>query len=270
MADDIVFDHLAVASEHAIDQFWRYYAELGGTFLGGGTDPGFHFWQLQYPSGMRIELLEDDPGQPEDFLRRFLDRNGPGPHHLTFKVPELGPALQRVERAGYRPVGVDVSNPEWQQAFLHPKEAPGVVIQLACAPGGEDLGGDGTSLPLPRTRTPADLERVVLLVADLDRETRLFTEVLAGQPADRSADDLGPHVDMTWPDGGCLRLTEPTEPAARHWLGDRSGRVHHAAFAVADATTVSWAAPVGEGVYEVAPEHNLGLRLRLSVRQPPV
>jgi len=268
MADEILLDHIAVASERAIDQFWRYYAELGGTFIGGGTDPGFHFWQLQYPSGMRIEILEDDPDHPEDFLRRFLDRNGPGPHHLTFKVPDLDQALTGVERHGYQPVGVEVSNPDWQQAFIHPKQAPGIVVQLACAPGGEDLEGADSFLPLPRTRTPADLERVVLLVADLEREVELFGEVLGGDAAEPAADALGTFVDVTWPNGNKVRLADPTDHQARQWLGGRSGRLHHVAFTVADPTMVPGAEPVGEGEYELRPEHNLGVRLRLSVRTP--
>ena len=259
-------DHLAVASEHAIDNFARYYGELGGVPIGGGVDPGFFFWQLQYPGGMTIELLQDDPDQPDqDFLRRFLDRNGAGPHHLTFKVPDVPMMLDKVKRAGYTAVGVDVDDDEWQQAFLHPKEAPGVVIQMAHSDHPEREPIDDLPVPRPRCSTAADLERVVLTVADLERETKLFTGLLSGELDGRGNDELGSYADVVWPNGTRLRLSDPTDAAARQWMGARAGRVHHAFFRVADPTVVTGATALGEGLFEVPPEQNLGLRLRYRV-----
>ncbi|MCP3912996.1 MAG: hypothetical protein GY713_18840 [Actinomycetia bacterium] len=266
MADHIYLDHLAVASEHGFEQFARYYGELGGEFIGGAVDPGFFFFQVKYVSGMKIEILEDDPGQPaEDFLRRFVDRNSAGPHHLTFKVPDIHAALDRVRDAGYEPVGIDVVNPEWQQAFLHPKQAPGIVIQMAASNkegDGWDLGD--THLPQPICAAPADLERVVLLVDDLDRETRLFSEVFNGERVGEGTDDeLGGYVELVWSSGGRLRLVNPTNPAVVQWLGGRAGRLYSADFVVADIGPVTGARTMGAGRWEVPPEANLGVRLRL-------
>src|ERR1039458_2429866 len=72
-----------------------------------GMNIGFAPAQLRFANGGRVEILQ--PWQPEDnpFLRRFLDRHGPSPHHLTFKVPDLASAIERAHDAGFSPVGVD-------------------------------------------------------------------------------------------------------------------------------------------------------------------
>lgn len=262
--NEIYLDHLAVASEHALDNFARYYGELGGVPVNGGIDPGFFFWQVSYPGGMKIEMLQDDPNQPEqDFLRRFLDRNGAGPHHLTFKVPDVEAMVARVEAAGYSAVGVDIEA-DWQQAFLHPKEAPGVVIQMAHSSHPEEPPAE-LPIPCPRASAAADLERVVLTVADPERAVSLFTDLLDGEVVDQGSDELGSYADLGWPNGTRLRISHPTDAAALQWMGGRDGRIHHAFFKVADPTVVTGARALGEGLYEIAPEQNLGLRLRYRV-----
>ena len=87
-----------------------------------GTDDG---------DGMPVELLEPWAVDRNDFLARFVARHGAGPHHLTFKVADLAAALEHVRGAGFHPVNIDVSDPEWKEAFLMPAEAHGTVVQLA-------------------------------------------------------------------------------------------------------------------------------------------
>ena len=81
--------------------------------------------------GMSVELLEPWATEQNDFLARFVARHGAGPHHLTFKVPDLSAALERLRGAGFQPVNIDLSDPEWKEAFLMPREAHGTVVQLA-------------------------------------------------------------------------------------------------------------------------------------------
>ncbi len=81
--------------------------------------------------GMKVELLEPWDAEQHDFLERFVTRHGPGPHHLTFKVADLEATIERVRAAGYTPVGINLADPQWQEAFLQPKEAHGTVVQLA-------------------------------------------------------------------------------------------------------------------------------------------
>jgi methylmalonyl-CoA/ethylmalonyl-CoA epimerase len=249
----IHLDHVAVAMEDRRTGRARYAAELGGAWVGGGPDPGFWSEQVRFANGMKVEILEPLDVEDNDFLRRFLDRNGPGPHHLTFKVTDLAAALGEVEAAGYRPVGVNLESEGWKEAFLHPKDAPGVVVQLAQSSESGDWG-----IPLPDdypevTREPAVLERVTHAVASIDVGLHLFADLLAGEDVGRGADEAGRWVDLAWAGGGRVRLIEPTSPSSpiATWIGDRAGRVHHLAFAV----------PGAGPLHEVAPEDNEGVRL---------
>jgi methylmalonyl-CoA/ethylmalonyl-CoA epimerase len=266
---EITMDHLAVASHRAWDNLIRYGYDLGGKWLGGpDNDPNterellFYFCQVEFDGGTKIEILEALPNETSDFIRRFLDRNGPGPHHYTFKVPDFEAATKAVADAGYDLVGINTDDPSWNEAFLHPKQSHGIVIQLACQGEGNDGWIDATQLP-PSGRSLPTLTRLVHLVADLDAAVALFSGVLNMTIANKGTDNDGRFVSLSsgpW----TLRLVEPTDDVLRHWLGSRAGRLHHAAFAMDEAGNVPDARPLGDGRYEVPPEDNLGLRLILE------
>ena len=249
MIDDIRLDHVAVATERMADAWPRYAGDLAGTWLGGGATYGFASAQVVYANGMKVEVLEPYLVEQNDFLRRFLDRNGPGPHHLTYKVGDIVSALEQVEAAGYRPVNVDLSDPHWKEAFIHPKDAPGVVVQLAQSSGGDSddwRSPQPADFPAPRLDEPATLVHVAHAVADLDEGLRLFRDLLAGEVATDGND----FVDLVWPGPGRVRLVT----SLADWVGDRAGRIHHIAFEV----------PCEDDLREVSPEDNLGTRLLLT------
>ena len=252
-----VLDHIAIAAEHTIDNFMRYRGDLGAAWVAGMYDPGFYWGQLRFANGMTIELLEPADIAQDDFLRRFLDRSGPGPHHVTFKVADIAVAIEAVTAAGYPPVRVNTENPSWREAVLHPKQSHGIVVQLA-----ESSGFDHPlqfELPPPKVARPASLERIVHLVADLDAAVNLFGRILGGVRGEATAES----VDLSWPGGGRICLVEPHDPELIEWLGTRSGRVHHLEFVLDDPAGVPGAKAIGSGAWEIAPEHNLGVRLRL-------
>ena len=59
-----------------------------------GTDDG---------DGMPVELLEPWDVERNDFLARFVARHGAGPHHLTFKVPDLARRARARAQRGLSP-----------------------------------------------------------------------------------------------------------------------------------------------------------------------
>jgi catechol 2,3-dioxygenase-like lactoylglutathione lyase family enzyme len=271
---DVDLDHVAVAVERQAQAWPRYAGDLPSSWIGGGGTPGFWSAQVRYANGMKVEVLEPHLVEQNDFLRRFLDRNGPGPHHLTFKVQDLAAAIASAEGAGYRPVGVNLDNAWWKEAFLHPKDAPGVVVQLAQSAEGGDWGEDAAPdwFPPPRVDAPATLVHVAHAVADLDEGLRLFEGLLGGARTADTADmpeaDGLRWVDLAWPGPGRVRLLSG-EPVAG-WLDGRAGRVHHLAFATDEPAGVPGAHPDAEGrVHEVAPDDNLGVRLRLAADPAP-
>ncbi|MGH9307680.1 MAG: VOC family protein, partial [Acidimicrobiales bacterium] len=259
----------------------RYAGDLGGIWVGGGPTVGFASAQVRFANGMKVEALEPNLVERNDFLRRFLDHSGPGPHHLTFKVTDIEMAIAKTEEAGYRPVGVDLSEPQWKEAFLHPKDAPGVVVQLAQSKGDWDEAPRPASLPSPRTDPPASLIHVAHCVASMDEALKLFAGLLGGAEQDRGSSEAfggSEWVDLAWPGAGVLRLISPARPdnaptradnALAHWLGGRSGRIHHLHFACSRPRELAGAKPASgtdgrDPCFEVTPEDNFGVRLLLD------
>jgi catechol 2,3-dioxygenase-like lactoylglutathione lyase family enzyme len=255
--DAAVLDHVAIALERWDDAWPRYVGELGGEWVSGGESIGFAPGQLRFANGMRVEVLAPFAVDQNDFLRRFLDTSGPGPHHLTFKVPDLAAALAEAEAAGFAPVGVDLRDPTWKEAFLHPKQARGVVVQLA------ESYGEWSSPPppgMPPRGEPSSLDHVAHAVADLDDGLALFAGLLGGEEQGRDEDDAARWVDLAWPGPGRIRVVAPRSPASplATALAGRPGRVHALSFTVPSL-------PTGEPRV-VEPEGNHGVRL---VLHPP-
>jgi len=263
--DAVDLDHIAVAVEQWADAWPRFVELLGGRWMSGGQGPGFAPSQLGFANGMRVEVLEPHLVERNDFLRRFLDRSGPGPHHMTFKVKDLPAALSSAEAAGYRPINVDMRDPYWKEAFLHPKESCGVVVQLAQSIEGywETPAPDGFP---ERGSTMATLDRIVHAVADLDAGLHLFSGLLRGRETDRGADESTRWVELAWPGPGRVRLATPSSSAnpMAEWLGDRAGRVHHVAFSGVTGAGVDGAVELADGSYDLPPDAATGTRLLLK------
>jgi len=125
----VLFDHIAIAVPRLADAEAILAGELGGRSTFGMTTDEFRFWHWRYEGGGDLEVLE--PAGEDGFLHRFLSQRGPGIHHVTFTVPSLNEACERARASGYSIVGYDDSEPEWMEAFLHPREAQGIVVQFA-------------------------------------------------------------------------------------------------------------------------------------------
>lgn len=281
--DGVVLDHVAHAVPRWQDVWNRYAVDLGAVWNSGGPGPGFAPAQLRFANSARVEVLMPNDVEVNDFLARFLAANGPGPHHLTFKVPDLAGALDQVRAAGFDPVGIDLSHPEWLEAFLHPKQATGVVVQLAEAPVpwssppppdypvGYRRRSDGSG-PVP----PGALRWVSHAVADLDSAVSLFAGLLGGEAVGEGSLDGVRWIELSWSGPLGLRLLAPVDDRPSTplgtWLAGRPGRVHHLDFSAAEPEGIAGAVPTEDHLamagsdtdlvaWEVPPEDNGGLRL---------
>ena len=132
--DDLVerFDHVSVAVND-IAAALPLVELMGGRYRDGGDSAaGFRWAQFRLPTAGKLELIQ--PLDPEDaghFLVRFLQSRGEGVHHLTFKVTDLAAAVARAEALGLEVVSIDTSHGAWKEAFVHPRSANGVLVQLA-------------------------------------------------------------------------------------------------------------------------------------------
>ena len=82
----------------------------------------------------KIELLE--PTDPESPVARFLEKNGPGIHHLAYEVEDIEQAIAKLEQEGARMIDRIPRNGAHgtRIAFIHPKSSAGVLTEL-CQPG---------------------------------------------------------------------------------------------------------------------------------------
>lgn len=79
----------------------------------------------------RFELLEStDPSGP---IARFLEKRGPGIHHVCLKVKDINGEIERYKAKGFQFVGDAPRTGAGGHlvAFIHPKSTGGVLIELA-------------------------------------------------------------------------------------------------------------------------------------------
>ncbi len=78
----------------------------------------------------KIELLEST--EPDGVIARFIDKKGPGIHHIAFEVADIAAEMKRLKEAGFK-----LLNEQPKQGadnklvcFLHPKDTNSVLIEL--------------------------------------------------------------------------------------------------------------------------------------------
>jgi methylmalonyl-CoA/ethylmalonyl-CoA epimerase len=201
-----ILDHFAIATPALTDGWDLFGGVLGGTWAFGDDSPGFWWGELEFAAGPKVELLTPTGGPDAAFLERFLAAHGAGPHHLTFLVPDIGGTLARIQALGIEPVGVNLANPDWREAFLHPRAAHGIVIQIAQQHGPPPAAAAPRELAEPGP--PARFDLIEHHVSDLDGALRLFGDVLGGQldAASASAAGTASGTELTWPGGKRIRL----------------------------------------------------------------
>jgi methylmalonyl-CoA/ethylmalonyl-CoA epimerase len=212
-----VLDHVAFAVPRGADAVPFLVGELGARPHGAGPGPGYRIWHWRFAGGGVLEVLEPD-GPPGGFLHRFLAAQGPGIHHVTFKVPRIADAMRRAEADGYPLVGVNLDFPAWKEAFLHPKQAQGIVVQLAEShPELEPQAGAGAAanpfyLPFPELPPPAaqpvEIAGLRLVARSAARARQQWEHTLLGRCEERPGE-----LHFHWPDSP-LRIAVEIDAAA--------------------------------------------------------
>ncbi len=83
----------------------------------------------------QIELVQ--PTRPESPVGKFLAKHGEGFHHVAFQVDDLEGALAELKRNGVDLIDESprVGAGGTRMAFVHPKDAFGVLTELVELPG---------------------------------------------------------------------------------------------------------------------------------------
>lgn len=124
-------DHVAIAVEN-IDRALPFFTDVLGlevshTDIEEGQRVVVAFMPLE---GSEIELIE--PVDEESGVARFLQRRGSGMHHLCLEVDDLDAAIDRLQGQGVQLIDDEpyVGTGGRRIAFIHPKAAHGVLIEL--------------------------------------------------------------------------------------------------------------------------------------------
>lgn len=78
----------------------------------------------------KIELLEST--DPDGVIAKFIEKKGPGFHHIAFAVNNLEEEISRLKAAGFQFLN-ETPKPGADQkriCFLHPKTTNGVLVEL--------------------------------------------------------------------------------------------------------------------------------------------
>jgi methylmalonyl-CoA/ethylmalonyl-CoA epimerase len=129
-------DHVAMVVEdlEATLSFWR---DGLGLELSHIEDVPAEKSQVAFlpVSGSEIELV--NPTSDDSGLKRYLEKRGPGMHHLCLEVDDLESMLKRLKDKGIQLINeapVDGLGGK-RYAFIHPKSANGVMVELYELPG---------------------------------------------------------------------------------------------------------------------------------------
>jgi catechol 2,3-dioxygenase-like lactoylglutathione lyase family enzyme len=204
----IAFDHIALALPRIADAVPFLVGVLGGlphSGMRGG--PEFRFGTWRYDGGGKLEVIE--PLGKNGFVHRFLASRGPGVHHVTFKVPSLDDACERARVRGYDIVGYDDSYDDWKTAFLHPKQALGIVVQFAQTTDDGSPTGWKPPATVQNPPPPVTVVGLRMRVSAADRARSQWEGILQGECA--SSDERT--LVYQWPDSPMV-LTINVDPSA--------------------------------------------------------
>lgn len=123
-------DHVGIAVSDIGAAAALFCGLLGGEFLHGGDSASLHIRTAQFlfPGGMKIELLQ--PTTEDSYLAAYIAKHGQGFHHLTLLFADVGVAIARLQEHGYELVDIDLTRPQWREAYLRPRHGFGTLLQL--------------------------------------------------------------------------------------------------------------------------------------------
>ena len=81
----------------------------------------------------RIELMQ--PTKEDSPIKKFLDKKGPGLHHMALETDNIDGEVERMEGCGVQFLGkVRPGSAGTKVTFIHPKSLEGVLAELCSHP----------------------------------------------------------------------------------------------------------------------------------------
>ncbi len=123
--------HIGYAVESLEEQI-PFYRDVLGLELTGTEEVEDQMVRVAFFSigDTRIELLE--PSSPESPIAKFMEKRGPGIHHIAYEVDDCKSAIRAMEAHGIRMIDTEPRGGAGGHkiAFAHPKATFGILTEL--------------------------------------------------------------------------------------------------------------------------------------------
>jgi methylmalonyl-CoA/ethylmalonyl-CoA epimerase len=123
------FDHAGIATRDADGVVFLFEDLLGVEVAHQEWFDGMKLVFLDLGNGY-LEVIE--PTDEGGTIANYLDREGPGIHHLAFATDDIGAALGRADDRGIERIDEEPRQGAWGHtvAFLHPRDTGGVLVEF--------------------------------------------------------------------------------------------------------------------------------------------
>ncbi|MCC5927269.1 MAG: methylmalonyl-CoA epimerase [Bacteroidetes bacterium] len=124
-------DHIGIAVRNLDEAIARYESILGtACYKRELVESEFVETAFFQQGQTKVELL--GATAPESVITKFIEKRGEGLHHMAYEVDDIRTEILRLREAGYQLLNETPkrgADGKWI-AFLHPKEAHGVLLEL--------------------------------------------------------------------------------------------------------------------------------------------
>ena len=127
-------DHIAIAVNDVEESAKVYQKALGIDEIEFETveSEGVKVAIITMENG-RIELMQ--PTKDDSPIKKFLDKKGPGLHHMALETDDIEGEVERMEGCGVQFLGkVRPGSAGTKVTFIHPKSLEGVLAELCSHP----------------------------------------------------------------------------------------------------------------------------------------
>ena len=124
-------DHIGIAVKD-LDQAKKFYGEILGFPISEPEElPDRQLKLIMVDvGGANVELLV--PTHPDSAIAKFLDKRGPGIHHICYRVDDVNEKLEKLKAAGMQLIDQQARPGAHNTlvAFIHPSSVGGVLTEI--------------------------------------------------------------------------------------------------------------------------------------------
>jgi hypothetical protein len=120
--------HIGIATWRAEPAVQQICALVGGRVVASGADDlvAIEWTWIEAPGSPILEVLS--PTDREGPVAQYLDRHGPGLHHLSFRPATVEGARSHVRDCALDVIGEHVHQDGYEQLFVDPKQTAGALF----------------------------------------------------------------------------------------------------------------------------------------------